>query len=811
MLHISVKNTAPCGSANENQSDNKEDGQTLLQLPNSSFFSFYRTLTCFTSPNHPPQMIKTNSKSYLLIPNEYSYFLYDLETLKLIFFVSIKDTFKHIPDLDPSACFSNFLLDKFTVIAAIQNYVIWYSRGTISHILKVDGSVSNLIKIDQGLIIHIKDGDILFMNFSADDDIDIIDQPNDDKIVSNFCTESFRINQNDFEGNILNIHSLKEYQNKILIISEYNDVSICTIYNYNTRKSIFTFNILGTVSQISHTVIKDVLGLGMDDGRIIIYDIKKNKEVFLIKNLHDHEPQCKISGISFMQRMLACVLNNVLFIYDLEMKKIITRLTDVLFAQFIAVDLILVVSFESIAIYEFDGSADDKLRIIKSRTMIHGNIDGMKRLSDKELIVWNTNKIFKINLYRDEENGYINKNNMEIENIDIDGFIAVKESTRLTIYGDLANKFETDGYANNSCIKLINELKVHADWIRIHRDFCMVGVDKQVFFINICSKREVFVLKVDERVWDGDFGSDKLVILTEKRILAYTYEEAYKTDSKHFEEIQIGEALNNEIDSIEIKNRTIRMFGNVVIVHIGNKLQISCGESQRIINASAYSLDLHTKYLSVIYDGEYYLYDLVTGLKLEHICCAKQLKDVVSIGKLKFIVLIDVESGIHVLANKSVFVRNKNMHAAALRNSKLVTDIEMSKKETSLYSELLFERTLAKQEPNNGILERIKAKLNNKEEMELIIKGLEINEVKEIIRAINNEIYEAKNTKREKRIMMIMGIIPILKRLILFRNSVIEKQEIEEISVNIEELWREYQEGYLETIGLLSRMNIGGK
>lgn len=755
-----------------------------------SLFRFYRTLTHFTSRHHRPQMAALKGKSYLLIPTAHSYYLYDLESLQLRFYATIRDfpAAENARHSSPRR-FNKFLLDGHMVIATISSTVYWSTRGEVVHQQMVDSDIVDAIKIGELLILLINDNDRSSLVFLENDTtIDVSDE-------KEFCKELFRMNDGDFGGTISHIFHPHGYTNKIIIVTESkNEDCACILYNFNTRRIIFQFSISGRILDIAQTSVLDVLGFAMADGSVRIHNIKKNKEVFIIKDLVDTSLSLKTLqhvSVEFSEKLSIIILETNFILYDLLLKKVLLRKSGVLHAAFITPNLLLTTTDSSIEVHEYDDSVDDNLRLILKRSMVSGSIERIARLSEKELAVCTKKDIFKISLYRDEQNNYICKGSryddmQNIFNLSIDGFVALGTDRFIRVYGD--NIIKSGNDYSQSCIKKIMEMRAETDWIKIHREFCLVGQGTETSLINIRSKRLVIRKEAGERIIAGDFDLDKLIIMTSTTVLAFGY------DGRSKYSIELDPSLledSSGTTNTSVAKPSIEIISNMVIIHRNNHIQVSCGTTNRLFKAASYSIDQSCRYISTIDNKELFIHDLTTGKCIEHIIPSIPLKQAVVLDYFKFIAVLDEHNDIHLLSNQSYF----NMAKKAALPAQTVgrSEMRIEQQHSSLYMDMLLEETLKK-------ISRGKTEGISEEECDLIVKGLEPEEILDLLEKIRVAISSGRNKPLSR-------VLSLLKKVLLFRHGILNAEKIKEIKGMIESLWEEYQNGYLMTIGMLERIS----
>ncbi|KAI5173822.1 hypothetical protein PAEPH01_2046, partial [Pancytospora epiphaga] len=209
---------------------------------------------------------------------------------------------------------------------------------------------------------------------------------------------------------------------------------------------------------------------------------------------------------------------------------------------------------------------------------------------------------------------------------------------------------------------------------------------------------------------------------------------------------------------------------NICLVQGESELVVVCNGVFKKFVAEKYTLDSANKYLAVITDGGFRLYDLVTGHVIDEMKGNIRFKDVVIIDNLKFIGLLDDEDGFHLFYNHTFFHRAHGTFLPA-NIGEMSLNIQMEKKESNFDKEL-------------AIYKRFGARTDD------LIKGLGKEEVSGLLRIIESNLEDPTTQS-------------VLARLLKYKNDMIEQSDVENILTQTEKQWKMNEDGLLKVLGYL--------
>lgn len=747
----------------------------------NSLFKFYRTATSLTSKNLHPSITVLKNSPYLLLPSDNSYAIYDLQCLKLQFLGPILPSISCIAQ---SGAFV-YVCSNDTIFRTVRGEItgkMGFPGLSISKML-IFGS-SFILKSDYELIIceceetsHINDKQVEMdktkHSTGEEEDRTVSFKQEED----GFLKECYRLNYPD--NKITDVFHPHSYANKILISFE-NGTS--QLYNINTNRKIFVYS-FGSVVAMAQTSVVDVVGLVMSDGLIKIYNLKKDKLVFEITEYIGKN----VRKIDFKDKMAVIVSDNMA-VYDLEIKKEIYRKPAAFSGLMINDDMALVTTSNSVEILTLDD-----FKVLKARRILNEGIRRLVRYTPNEVVLVSDDKMFKMNVYRDEMNSFL-KSKTSIEHLDIDTSInAEVENPNIVIYGD-----KQLAYIDREC-KHHSLITQKCTFVKVFRDFCIFGTKTKVVIMNIKSKRVVLVLPIpqDNEAIDAWLDNYSFTVLFSNKMCKYNLKSEILFQCDLTKNIKDGSLYcygklyfitdYSILTVISHEDRFNTRTSDKYNVGVGYDRKVSETNPNRndmdsivlrTFEVSRFTVDSSCKVLVGIKDANILIFDVLTGNLLETIPTNKILVDVVILDSFKFICVLDSNSQIHLLSNLSHF--NSTIDSSILGTTVIPQEISIVKKEGNFYKDLMLYKSFA-----------------STADHDLVLKGLTRPEVKELLGIIRGNIQ--KDFFASQR---------LLNKLLLYKNGIIEASDLIEIKEEVNRKLKEIEENVLKSIGALSMQRI---
>lgn len=737
--------------------ENHPTSEIFKILTTDSFLKFYRTPTIITSQNLEPSISVIKEIPFLMIPNIHSFTIYNLQDLKTQF---ISDCFEEITSIAQAGVF---------VYVASSNCIFKTLRGEIISKIEI-GKIVEMIKfgiylvavsVNELIVFEYEDNSIEFdkNEFLVQDQMN----KNRNPVENHKFKELYRIK---YESKIKAILHPNTYVNKILIIFENGTGEL---FNLSSKKLIFKYN-FGQVSCVAQTDILDVIALGMNDGSIKVYNLKKDKQLLVI----DDFVGFPIKQLSFKNNF-ATILSERFILYNLELKKEVYSRENCYHSIVLNENTALLTSKNSIEILNLED-----FTILKSRKILNENIKSLTCYSKTEILVNSEDQLFRMNLYRDEMNRFLKTKGL-IEKISADNTGRVKMRSNSLINSDIDGNplFNSNIllYGDNKLTYIDRELKWHifinlkCKFIKIFKDFCLLGTNTQILIMNIKSKRVVCTLKLEEMsvVVSGDLDNDSFILLFSDKIQTYDF------DLKLISNID----LSNNFSGSSISKQGNMFFlqnnekNNLLVINSDPNSPIS-----RSFEIENFAVD--SKILIGTAGTKIKIFDLQTGSLIDIVETNKKLRDITILDDFKFVAVLDDDSNVHILSNQSHFNSIVNSKLTGISNTKL--NIPTVKKDNNFYKELLISKNF---------------NAANVSELNEIIQALSKDEANEMLKMIH------KNLKNE-----FFGTQKLLSKLLLFKNKDLDAEIVKEIEVEVGSKLKEIEQKALKTLGFLSLNRI---
>lgn len=783
----------------------------MFEITNSlnSNFRFYRTPTSGISSTLRPQIRVVREVPYLLIPIENSFYIYKLEDLTLHFIC---------PPIEGigAMCFN-----EQDVIVCAQDRIYRIFRGEIVSIYSTTTNeyikdTENLPSPDHEIIDVCRFGTYLVVLTSknqlivfehAEEVRDPLDQieaqggwldapavrPTNDKSV--YITEVSRIN---LEERAIRIYHPYTYTNKLLVIYE---SGMMELYNIAKSRVIFTFDLKAGILDIGQTEVLDVLGILLNDGTVRVLNIKKDKVVFDIttyskqakSNGSNIIPSIRNSQVDFKDRYAMILIDGRMAVYDLELKREVFSKDGVLSALIVSKDVLLVSMADSVELYNVED-----FTLLKKRWFLSGPVNRIVATSEREVLFIGPSKLFKMNVYKDEQNVYL-KNKRNIEHV------ALGRNT--LVYGERHLNYlnQDNGY--------YDFIDRKCDWIKTYDDFCFIGCGNRCLLMNIKSKRIVLDFRlqgtkkdavvqgkkedspteakkssslftyetneIDPVILDGDFTIDKFTILTRTRIMTFSYKRAllFSFDTTAITicnepptyKLRASVPSSKPL-SLPVNFNTIKIVGSLYFLHGGNNLAVLCNTTARTFKADRYSLEPTNKFIATVYESKLVLYDLVSGRIVEQISANIAIKDAVLLDNLKFIGVLDVNDHFHLLFNQS-YLESSRTSFMTVKQGKSTLNISLAKKKTD-------------------IAQAIAAHKEFGTSTEDIVRALGRPEILELLQLIENNIADA-------------SAINVLSKILQYKSHLIDQADVARLYALVSKKWESSEDVLIKTLGYL--------
>lgn len=659
----------------------KAEGPTKRDIPfevedsKSNLLKFYRTPTRLTSRTLDPSISVIGETPFLMVPSSCSYSIFSLQSLTLQF---LSTTFPRIDSILQSGVFV-YVCCKDTVYKTYRGEVTsrfvlgprtGSAAGTEEHVEPMEeNTISEVVKFGSYFVICCG-GRLVVCECHDDSDQESMETHDGGNA---FLKELYQL---DYPKRISKIFHPHTYLNKILIVFE---DGAADLYNLSSRRSIFEFSFGSRVTCIGQTSVIDTIGLGMADGTIRIFNLKKNRLVFDIVDYRGKP----VRKIDFKDHFLMAIAEDA-SIYDLNIKKEIYKKTLAFSGVMINSSMGLVTTSDSIEIVTLSD-----LKTLKSRRILNQDIRSILRASETEMLLASPSKVFKMCIYRDEASTFL-KTSSPIDMVSVDTNILISGDGRLT-------------YIDSEC-RLHSFLHVKCTFVKTFRDFCMIGKSSKILIMNLKSKR--LVLKMEKKdVMDGDLSNETFTILTLSGIFTYNYAS----------ELQYQYDFGGEIEKDNAVG--IRRIGNLYFLQRSRTVQIVSQALCREFEGTRYSVDPTARIMATVSEQNVFLYDIVSGNVLDCLKTNKTVVDVVILDSLKFVGILDSEGDVHLLSNISHF--NAIRNSSAMAESIAASSIQVVKKESTFYKDLMMYKDF-----------------QCKADPDMVLKGLDESEVRELAQII---------------------------------------------------------------------------
>lgn len=599
--------------------------------------------------------------------------------------------------------------------------------------------------------------------------------------VTEDLDEMYKIEHSDITG----LYHPHTYVNKILQIMGCRMV----LFNISSRKDIYAYTPFDAeIRTVEQTPVIDIVGVGLQNGTIHIFNLKTDKVLFSFK------VSGAVTGLSFGGSHLVATTEAGMFVFDLDEKKsVISRENsvescghkeNVLSARFLDDKSVVVSTGDSISIFEIEKYS---MELIKRRRTYNGEIVGMEFADLKNVVVFGPENVFSMNLYRDEL-GFEFKFKGVVEMQDVNENIVCFGKRSLHSL-DLAEK-------NSRFI-----LNKNVACLAVYKDFCCLG-SEDIVLVNLKSKLVHSRIGIEEDLVDLAMDFTRIAAATSSGICLYSMKGTLL--SKH-EQTGI---------------RRIRIVDNFVIACTETQVLFYDESLSRAFTMADeitdYSVSRDVKWIAILCGNRVFLYDILTTSLLDILVLEEEAKFVKLSPKQDFLLVASVSNNLILYSNKSLFgasVRSEEMAAsfARFRRGNEAREMRWERTRNSFYMELLLLRGLTKRDAVPGMEEDALAE--NTDAGEPGERAAYKIAPETLARLLDEDWIAGLNKEQVLRIMEL--VVPhtstsmemtqeILFRLLKHKSHLLEPRDVYSFHETFDREWRAFEDNALRTIGYLN-------
>ncbi|KAF9762998.1 U3 small nucleolar RNA-associated protein 21 like protein [Nosema granulosis] len=452
-------------------------------------------------------------------------------------------------------------------------------------------------------------------------------------------------------GKLISIHHPQAYVNKILLIYQ----SHAILYNFIKEKEVYRFKSLSqNICYVVDSKIVDIVGVGYEDGRVDVVNLKKDKIMFSFPGT---EPPTEID---FSSSRLLVVAGGVLRVFDLEDKRIILKRNVKDCAKFLDENHILLSSLDILDI--------DRDLVVRSKPNCQSEILGIECVEENYFLVFSKAGVFR---YNTGNTSTYTK------------YKFVGQIEKYTVNGDSGAIFgQRILYKLGSSIKKV--LSSDVALLATHKNICGIRTDNKIVILNLDTQRIYRTITFEDPVKDIKIDRKHLFLLSESKL------KTIKWDSTKFEseEVLVGE----DFISFQCFESFILLIGSSRISLLSDGSIFRTFNESDLIKDVTVSPDL--KWLAYNTSTTIYIYDILSASLLDTIPC--ESKFIRFSQDTNFLIVITFTNDIVLLSNKTMWSPNKhtlpltgNIHA-----HKKTSFMQATKKSNKLYNEILLQKTL---------------------------------------------------------------------------------------------------------------------
>ncbi|TBU18556.1 hypothetical protein CWI42_060380 [Ordospora colligata] len=597
-------------------------------------------------------------------------------------------------------------------------------------------------------------------------------------VVTEDLNEMYKI---EHEGIAMLFHP-HTYVNKVIKVMQGGEM---VLFNVMSRKIIYTYTAFGSmISVIEQSSVIDIVGIGLEDGTIHIFNLKSDKMLFSLKM------NGRVNEMSFAGNLLVAVSDADMAVFDLDDRRkmmSVKGLTSegkknydadedagirghnrVISARLIDNKSVVLSTENSISIYEINNYT---LELIKRRSVYNGEIVGMEFVNRNTVLLFGPRSIFSTNIYKDEQN-FMFKFKGSVEMMDV--------NHNVVCFG---NKQLHALEVNEKRSRLV--MKKDMKCLAVYKDFCCFGKDK-VFLINLKSKLVHARFCVGEDLVDIAMDLDQIVVATVSGLHFYSMKGEMK--SKY------------ECTGI----RSIKLVENFVVIRMENRIIFYEDGVSRVFatgeEVTDYGISSDSKWIAILCGNKVLVYDVVTSMHLDVLEMNENAKFVRFSPDIDFLLVVSESNDLIIFSNKMLFLEcNKSEDD--------VVDFTMFKASTdkreevwkrgrsNLCSDLLLIRGLHQPSDVNDELTDITLSVQALEKLmdEEWIKGLCKQEVLKIMNLIMPHMNTAIDITQR-----------ILFSILRYKSHLLEPDDISAFNKMFGSVWTDFEESMLKTIGYLT-------
>lgn len=606
-------------------------------------------------------------------------------------------------------------------------------------------------------------------------------------VVTEDLEERYRI---EHDGEIMQIFHPHTYVNKVVKVKRGGRM---VLFNVSSRKEIYSYKGFSwEVVVIEQASVVDVVGIGLSNGDIHVFNLKTDKILFSFK------VSGEVCGLSFGGDHLIVITSEGMSVFDLNEKKRIVMKSNVgsedvdsgvdegcgegwrvLSGRFLDERSFVVCTGNSLEIYEINKYS---VELVKRRRTYNGPVVGMEFVDQKNVVVFGPRDVFSVNLYRDEQS-FLFKFKGHVEMMSVGGGGIVCFGRRSLYSLEYSEK--------NSKVMLHRDINC----VAVYKDFCCFGKNK-VVLMNVRSRLVHCKFVVGEEVVDLAMDFSRIVAATGSGIYMYNYQGRL-----------MGKYEQTGIVSVRVmESFVVVCTENRVVLYDDTGVCREFGTSERITD---YSVSKDMRWIGVLCEKKMFVYDMVTTGLLDILSMTEEGRFVRFSPRLDFVVVVTKNNDIVLFSNKSHFCTRARdsetgVDVSGFERSNEVRDVEWEKSRKSLYTELLLVRGLGRKETVGvGAGEGSSLHGMSPETLNMLLDEDWVCSLnKEQVLRIMDLVTPHASTSMEI-------VQRVLFNLLKHKSHMLEPEDVSSLHERFDREWMDFEENALKTIGYL-KMEASG-
>ncbi|AFN83123.1 hypothetical protein EROM_060280 [Encephalitozoon romaleae SJ-2008] len=563
------------------------------------------------------------------------------------------------------------------------------------------------------------------------------------------------------------------YVNKVVKIFKEGRM---VLFNVSSRKEIYVYKPFeAPITSIEQSPVVDVVGIGLENGSIHIFNLRTDKILFSFK-LQD-----AVGELSFGGNHLMAITKEGMFIFDLSSKKKVITVENsatevdgneenpvggILSGRFLDNRSLVVSTKDSLTVYEVENYS---LETVKRRRTYNDEIIGMEFIDERNVLVFGPRCVFNMNVYRDEQN-FMFKFKGNIEMIDVNKNIVC--FGRRSLY---ALNFSE----KNSRLILNKDVNCLA----VYKDFCCFGKDK-IILINLKSKLVHKEFAIDEEVVDLAMDFTRIVAATRSGIRVYTLKGE-----------EIGRYEQKEIVSVRLMENFIIICTLTQVLFYDDGVSRAFKMGDEIVD---YCLSSDSKWIAILCNRNVFLYDILTTTLLDMLALDNEAKFIRFSPNLDFLLVVSRGNDLILFSNKSNFQSSARPKEAALNFSEFkersnAKEAVWKHKRGSLYSELLLLKGLENNLEGKDSSSTDSSKMLEKLLDEDWIRGMDKNDILKVVDLITPHALTSMDIFQR-----------ILFNVLRYKSHLLESRDIHILNEKFIREWNDFEEDAMKVMGYLS-------